>query len=281
MKKKTSITYGLLTILMFLASVVAPFGLGGSAPVEADPGIMRWSTVNTPGSYPTTNDILFGSEINTLAVGPNGSTILAAVTTTVPPIRLYSTGNGGMRWSAGGFAPQHTWDVAIAPDDSRFRAVVTSSVAVPGAPVEVRITSDGGTHWYITGLLLAPGETIRAIDISPDYGGTRDIAVATVTGAGGGDIYVLKSNGFGGWLAQGVTGLLGIAAADYYAVKFSPTYSGDSSLAFVYATPGAAGATFYNIALRDIDANATTSLAFTIPASRSGIRHGQLTAHLK
>ncbi len=261
MKKKASITYGLLAVLMLVAGLVVPSGLGNSATVSADPGIMRWTTVSTPGSYPGAkiNDILTGSEINTLAVGPNGSTMLASVTTAVSSISYYSTWDNGRSWGSGSPYGHIVFDAAIAPDNASFWAVVTS--ASVNAPMEVWVSFDGGTTWNLTGLatVLAAGETVRAIDISPDYGGTRDIAVATVTGAGGGDIFVIKSTGFNTWSAQNINTKLGIAA-DYYAIKFSPTYSGDSSLAFVFATDSG---TFYNIAYRDIDQNTTLNFAFT------------------
>jgi hypothetical protein len=159
--------------------------------------------------------------------------------------------------------------VVIAPDDAKFWAVTTDNTTSATGPTEVWITKNGGSSWERTGIgnvgILALGETIRTLDISIDYGGRRDLAVGTVTGTGAGKIFVLKSSGFGGWTDQGISALLAIGTtADFYAVKFSPTYSGDSGLAFVMVTAAAVGGEncFYNIALRDIDANTTLQFAF-------------------
>jgi hypothetical protein len=97
---------------------------------------------------------------------------------------------------------------------------------------------------------------IRAIDISPSYGGGRDIAVATADAALAGNvsnIYVVKSTGFGGWLAQ-----LPVARPvfiDFEDIKFSPSYGSDASLSVVFSDNLA---TWYNIALRDLARNTTT-----------------------
>ncbi len=55
-----------------------------------------------------------------------------------------------------------------------------------------------------------------------------------------------------------MTTVLGVPT-DFYAVKFSPTYSGDSSLAFVFAN---GAGTFFNVAFRDIDNNTTQNVAY-------------------
>jgi hypothetical protein len=163
--------------------------------------------------------------------------------------------------------------VAIAPDNPNFWAIVTDpndGAAGPTTyrPLEVWVTANAGGKWECTNFgtfLLGKGitdELIRCIDISFDYGGKRDLAVGTATGAGGGDVYVVPSTGFAGWKKQnfdtGTTNVLG----DFYALKFSPTYASDASLALVYATLDANGATYYNISLRDIDLNEHLQWAF-------------------
>ena len=167
------------------------------------------------------------------------------------------------------------YQVAIAPDNPNFWAVTADAPegAAGDGPVEVWITSNAGSKWEVTNLRLQvgiadDGEFIRAIDISADYGGKRDIAVGTVEG-GLGDVYVVKSTGFTGWIDQGFDGDVNGTAntdneidADFYAVKFSPTYSGDASLALVYADDAATG-TYYNISLRDIDSNQHSEWAFS------------------
>jgi hypothetical protein len=166
----------------------------------------------------------------------------------------------------------NVWLVAIAPDNPNFWAIVTSdNVQVPGgnAPLDVWVTSNAGSRWECTqigAILLDPlvDETIRSIDISVDYGGKRDIAIGTVDGTGNGDVYVVKSSGFGGWKAQN------LAVGDFYAVKFSPSYASDAALAVVFSDNLSTG-TFYNISLRDIDTNAHNTWAFP-PAPGPGVK---------
>jgi hypothetical protein len=65
-------------------------------------------------------------------------------------------------------------------------------------------------------------------------------------------LWVRQSSGFSGWVNQDVTGL-SPAVGQFFALKFSPTYSGDSALALVYT--GVAGVlenTYFNVALRDL-----------------------------
>jgi hypothetical protein len=82
------------------------------------------------------------------------------------------------------------WLVAIAQDNPNFWAIVTSGWDAAGAvlinqPVEVYVSTNGGTKWTRTNLqptltTNADG-VVRCIDISVDYGGTRDLAVGTTT----------------------------------------------------------------------------------------------------
>ena len=54
---------GIFAALMLVASFVVPVNLTNPAPVSADPGIMRWDTVSTPGSFSGRNDIVSPSDI--------------------------------------------------------------------------------------------------------------------------------------------------------------------------------------------------------------------------
>jgi len=179
----------------------------------------------------------------------------------------------------------NVWMVAIAPDNPNFWAIVTSDngTGAANAPVEVWVTSNGGNKWDCTQLFgkLLSGETIRAIDISADYGGRRDIAVGTATGTGAGRIWVVKSTGFSGWVDQKVTTVtnadatINLGVVDFFALKFSPSYASDAAMAVVFADnvtvsagcplANPCGATWYNVALRDIDTDTTSSWAITIP----------------
>ncbi|MFA5400629.1 MAG: hypothetical protein WC359_09335 [Dehalococcoidia bacterium] len=169
------------------------------------------------------------------------------------------------------------FQVAIAPDDPKVMAV-TSDVGSVGAvaagtgPVNIWYSSDGGNNWDLAfagydfataTYTLGAGTTIRCLDISIDYGGKRDIGFGTVTAAGTGAWYVRSSTGFTTWNQQ-LSPWSGLAAIDtgIYALKFSPTYSGDSAVALVYSVPAA---TYFNVAMRDLNMNTTTAYAYTFP----------------
>ena len=303
MKTKYPRIFGLLAAVLLVASFVLPTGLISPASVAADPGICKWDALTTPGYLPLKNDVggSLGYDIHDMAVGGDGATVLLVAQYWLPKIlpsiptfgtltnNLYYSNNNGL--SFGGTKntafqqaffsfydiPQATYQtnenvypnvfmVAIAPDNPNFFAIVTSdNVTAPviQAPVEVWITANAGSKWECTQIaptLRTAGETIRSIDVSVDYGGRRDIAIGTVDGNGTGDVYVVKSTGFGGWKDQDFDGT---PIGDFYAVKFSPSYASDASLAVVFATT--ATGTFYNISLRDIDTNTHSKWAF-LPA---------------
>jgi hypothetical protein len=224
-----------------------------------------------PGSVAGKHDILHGSEVNRIAVGNDGATIIAAVTVGAGDIDLYVTDTTGIIWSdskdrlldsaMGG--DRAVWDVAIAPDDPNLWAVVTSTAA-NDYPVELWVTENAGAKWECTQLASATGNAvIGAIDISPDYGGNRDIAVGIRDGtaAGAFRIYVLKYAVAGSWNLQSVTPATAGANADILALKFSPSYVSDAALAVVYAT-ATPGDTYYDVGLRDLAANDMLSWVF-------------------
>ena len=186
------------------------------------------------------------------------------------------------------------YQVAIAPDDPNVMVVTSDRGSVGGVqdiigPTNIWITVDGGNNWELAfngwnctaagvstaGILIA-GETIRCIDISADYGGKRDIAFGTVCGvnaAAAGRWFARSSSGFNTWLEQAdpLTALTTAGTVNYYAIKFSPTYASDVSVALVY-TNGVAGTvadvngTFFNVALRDVNLNTTESYVYsTLP----------------
>ncbi|MGB8707137.1 MAG: hypothetical protein WCD72_04205, partial [Dehalococcoidia bacterium] len=298
MKKKTSITYGLLAILMLVAGLVVPSRLGSPARVEADPGVCKWDTLREPGNLPGTEVIAQGSDGIDLAVGSDGNTVVAVVKDGPPGfpettnLFKYDDSAAGLfwdtsRWLALTRKPQWTAgdqvvQVAMAPDNPQFFAVTATFGGDVGGnppgllygPREVWVTQNGGADWAITNLhsVLPAGQTIRCIDISVDYGGKRDIVVGTVTPGGAGELYVVKSTGFSGWVPQnastGPAPTLG-GPFNFMAVKFSPSYASDASLAVVFANTnanaGGNGATYYNVGLRDIDQNTTPAWAFTVP----------------
>jgi len=275
-------------ICLLVAAVVAllPAGLLNPRSVEADPGIMRWDTVSTPGSVSNRNDILShvgdnltGSEIRDLAVGNDGKTLIAAVTVdnrTIPgnnnpgPLGvLYTTADGGISWStasyrrltdsAGWSAGDHLYNAVIAPDNSKIWAVSVgdNGTGAYWGPQHVWVTQDAGASWNDAGVPLLNGvEAISTMDISPDYGNGRDFMFATRSGNGSGHIFILKDSKFGSWSLQDPPTS---DPMDFYAVKFSPTYPGDQSYVVVLADNSK---TYYNIGVRDISANTTLQWIF-------------------
>jgi hypothetical protein len=314
MKTKYPSIFGLAAALILVASFVVPTNLMSPAPVEADPGICKWDNLMTPGYLPLKNDVVSGYEKLDMAVGGDGRTVWMTQRATIscaaaqvlgPPFStwcaaftgcpvnmLYYTNNNGISFTGSktlnlvrefnqifGWNGEQVYQVAVAPDNPNFVAVTMDAPGAPCAgPTEVWVSANAGGSWEVTNLRNQPDmatEFIRDIDISLDYGGKRDIGVATIDTAGAaGDVYIVKSTGFTGWMDQGFDGTIaGIAApnptivADFYALKFSPTYSGDASLALVFADNvpigvGDQGNTWYNITQRDIDNNMHAAWSF-------------------
>jgi len=211
-------------------------------PALANPGAVQWGTVDTPTAID--NVIVSHSEINSIAIGIDGRTFCAI---DIPNSKVYKSSNGGVTWNdlsghlATSGAALPAWNIAIAPDNPNFVAVVTSD---GGLPRKVFISTDGGGTWQNTNSPAV--DNIGAIAISPNYGG-YDIAIGTRTGAGGGNVYILKSVGSADWASQGFTG-------DILALKFPPAYRTDFSLLTVSAQ---ATGTFINLGIHDGAANTT------------------------
>lgn len=251
-KAKGITSLNLLLISALLLSL--SFSVGAKRAL-ADPGIMTWSIINTPAENQTSNIIVSPSEINTIAIGADGTTFYCIDTA---DNKTYKSVDGGATWpqelstyltAAGANLP--VWNIAVALDDVNFIVAITDN-ATPAGPKEVFVSSDGGTSWQkaVTGLDLA-GKYISCVDISVPYGeGQRDIAIGTRDGGGTGNVWTLKVQAFAsGWVNQGLPG-----GGDIMAIKFSPTYNGDNSLVAVSAT---AAGTFLNLGYHDVISNTT------------------------
>ena len=212
-------------------------------PALANPGPLLWNTVDTPTTID--NVIASPSEINSVAVGIDGRTFYAI---DIPNSKVYKSINAGVSWNdlsghlSNSGAALPAWNVAIAPDNPNFVAIVTSD---GGLPRNLFISTDGGGSWQNTDSPAV--DNIGAIAISPNYGG-YDIAIGTRTGAGGGDVYILRSAGAGDWASQGLIG-------DILALKFSPSYRTDSSL--IVLSTNATGS-YVNIGIHDVAVNTTS-----------------------
>ncbi len=234
-----------------------------------EPGETQWHTINTPS---VGGEIISPSEVNKIAVAPDAATIWAVDT---PAKAIRKSSNLGTVWtdtpdaalhaamtSAGTpEANQFVWDVAVAPDNTDTVAVVTGSVA-SSDPAEVWMTTDGGATWESTSFSdVSGGALIGAIDISKDYGNGSDMAVGVRDGAPGAfRLWVLQTASSNSWKLQTAAP----SNADILALRFSPSYPVDGSLAVVYCTDNA---TYYDIAVRDLAPafNDITNWVFALP----------------
>ena len=278
-----------------LAIAIGSLLPGGSLqPAPAAAGVMRWDTVPTPNSQPNRNDVLNplfsdnrsgGSEIRGLAVGNDGKTLVAAITVdnwtsgitgggeSIYPVSIPGHGalgivmasnNSGITWSqspyihlmnSAGWTPgNHVYNVLIAPDDPSLWAVTAGNITA--GPTQLWVSPDSGASWSNTNVPpLATGEAVCAADISINYGTGRDFIIGTRSGTGAGRLLAMKSGGFSAWIEQTPPE----TNADFFAVRFSPTYNGDSAVAMVYAD---ATRTSYNIGIRDINNNSILTYVF-------------------
>lgn len=286
MKTKYPSMFGLLAVFMLVASLVVPANMANPAPVQAYDPICQWDYVTTPKMMSTfTRDILSPSEVNKLVAGSDGATLWAVDTANSVMASqasnaggLYRSTNGGITWSGSPFdylvrdldaaSADHTqynpvWDVAIAPDDVNFVAVVLDDVSSSNMEGgrSVWVTTDGGTSWQDTNFSNSTDvndEIISCIDISPEYGGVRDILVGTRSRdeLANGGIYVLKAPGFTAWTDQNFpVDTVDHAAgngADVYAAKFSPTYVGDAGIVVIASPFTNTANTYAYIGIRDL-----------------------------
>ncbi|MFC2050964.1 hypothetical protein ACFLTN_07315, partial [Chloroflexota bacterium] len=244
-----------LGILLIVALLLSSMPSASVRPVSAHPGKLTWSIVNTPNNTDNST-IASPSEVNSITIGFDGRTFYAV---DIPNGNVHKSTDGGITWlvdlrasltAAGANMP--VWNLAVAPDDVNFLVTVTDGgLGTPG-PLGVFASEDGGANWQNTNFIPAAGEYISSVDISVNYGSNnRDIAIGTRDGVGGGRVYVWKYPVSAAWANQ----LL--PASDVVALKFSPTYTGDSSLVVISSAAAAATATRLHLGSRDTAANTT------------------------
>jgi len=237
--------------------------------------------------YAIVNWQLSNGNLRGLAAGLFGAAMFAAMwPTNQDGGLLMKSGTGGWIWSvlitqnlgnAGGIGPM--WDVAVAPDDPNFIAVITSNNATGTVwPGQLWVSDDAGTSWDSTFIenFVPATDYLSCVDISPDYGGHRDIAVGTRDGTGYGlaKVWTIVVPGFGNWLDQTNPATGDINATwnpapaglngDIFDIEFSPTYVGDATLTVAGASANTAlpaapagNGCFWRTGVRDLDQNTT------------------------
>jgi hypothetical protein len=284
MRTKYPSMFGVLAALLLVVSFIIPANFAAPSPVEA--GVCKWDRIDMPGSSPARLDIDQCTEVTRIRAGSDGTTLVALVKDQdmfpFGPM-IYVSPLMGLMWSPTAWVNlisnpnAQAWtgicyDIAIAPDNPAFWAVVTGHDL--RTPLEVWITENAGGKWTWTRLVDATAAaatcpvSVGAIDVSVEYG-SRDVAVGMRNGAGALDfaIFVLQTGGIAGWQLQTVNPADVADDGDIYAMMFSPSYAADGSLAVVFTCdeidPAGDDDTYYNIALRDIDANDIGAWAFT------------------
>ncbi len=243
--------YSALLPVILLFSLILP-----TKPALAHPGKLMWSIVNTPSQE--NNVIASPSEVNFIAIGADGRTFYVV---DIHNKKVFKSTDGGITWpeAVSRFLPPHAlpvWNIAVAPDDVNFVVAIAdgdgTGAPPSGGPRRVFISVDGGTKWEDAGLVLPANEYIGCVDVSVRYGANRDIAIGTRTGAGVGRVFVRQVPGYV-WDDQTVPPSTGWLAGDVVALKFSPNYYSDTSLAVVTV----AGNTHLQLGIRDTASNTT------------------------
>jgi len=206
--------------------------------------------------------MLIGADVSRIAVAGDGSTVYALDSTSS---RLYRSTSAGVAWrdiSAGLGAGAPWIDLAVAPDDPAFLAVVTAGGS------QVHISADGGTTFLSTDISshLGPGQAVRCITISPGYGSPRrELAAGIWNGAAGGSVLINILTAFsGGWFDAG-SGQPGWAppdggGVDVAAICYSPSYGADGALLLVTSS---AAKTYLYAGVRDTGSNSITWNSWT------------------
>lgn len=241
---RRSYSFILLVSILAVAGMLVPAGQSSAATNKT----LAWNVVDTP-SDGSNGMFIRTCGINDMALGPDNLTFYAVSTDNSTPgaAGLFKSTDAGYTWlsnigtnltAAVGMATVPVWNIAVAPDDSKFIiAVIDGSGTPAGGPRMAYYSNDGGTIWTNTGLTLNVDEYISCIDIarydSSDQ--LRDIAIGTRTSNVLGQGRLLTrpyGNSFSGtWTSQGLPTWTAVTS-----VKFSPSYNPDQTMAVVAFT---------------------------------------------
>ena len=107
MKTRFPSILGVFAAILMVASFVVPMNIAAPAAVTADPGIMKWDTVHTPGSGVGYNDILnthglgantgMGSEVLDMVAGNDGMSMAFIVRTYAGALSALMPGTSNYR----------------------------------------------------------------------------------------------------------------------------------------------------------------------------------------
>ncbi len=182
----------LLSALLGFFLLLNFFPLVDSQPISANPDRLEWSVADTPSEEG--NVVVSPSEINAFAVSQN-ETFYAI---DIPNGTVYKSTDAGVTWEnitddlVEADAELPAWDIAVAPDNPDWVAVVTDNRTA------VYLSDDGGENWEDSGVPNLGGTLISDIAISLEYeaGGDtyRDIAIGSRNpdGSTNGDVWVLE-----------------------------------------------------------------------------------------
>jgi hypothetical protein len=270
--------------LLLLCAIVISCGLpANNLPAfAANTEFLKWTRIDTPGSVMGKSDVISPSEVSRIVIGSDGKTFYSL---DIPNANnsnggkaLYKSVDSGKAWSdeagkhlyqampAADRANFRVWNIAVAPDNASFLAVATNYgiTSPPSLPRNVWFSSDGGNNWQNTNLSVT--SNISAIDIAKNNG-NYIVAVGTRNGTGGGNIHAFKSPGYGNWKKQELTG-----DGDIMALKFSPNFAQDNTLAIVYSTFSGTylNAGIYDLAINNINWNIIYGKPLEITTSGAG-----------
>ncbi len=245
---RRSYPYILVVSILALIILSIPFNQSGAATKRT----LAWSIVDTP-SDGFNGMIMHQLGINDLALGPDNRTFYAVNTdnTTATTANLFKSTDAGYTWlssignnlNAASGGNRAVWNIAVAPDDSKFIIAIIDGSVLPtvSGPRLAYYSIDGGANWLNTGLALNLNEYVSCLDIALNdtANGYRDIAIGTrsVTPPGGGRLLTRPygTTFSGAWVAQDPGTWTAVTS-----IKFSPGYNPDQTMAVISFNGGGA-----------------------------------------